>query len=629
MDKKSLIGLLIIGVILFGFAWYNGSQQKEYEKQKAIVDSINLANKIDRINEELDSQPVIPDSTANLTPAAQNAAKEQYFGEYLYNASQGTEKFYTIENDLVKMVVSNKGGRVATVELKNYKRYNGEPLLLFAESSSKFDLSFYIKRQYNDMQVNTADYYFTPVDPDQNLTFGENDTQKTFALRLNVDSLSYVEYLYTVYKDNYMVDFDVRFVNMENVLSSNQRDLNIIWENTSYQNEKGFDNENNYTTIAYNYPDEKSIEEIGLSKEGKSATVNSRMKWVAFKQQFFSSVFISDDAFQNGTVEYTTYKPEEQYIKNFIATLSVPFTPQTTDCSFQFYFGPNKFSVLNKYKDLHMERLVPLGWGIIGWINRLIVIPTFDILGKFISSYGLIILIMTIIIKIIIAPLTYKSYLSSAKMRLLKPDIDKLNEKYPKPDDALKKQQAMMELYKSAGANPMGGCLPLLIQFPILIAMFRFFPASIELRGQHFLWADDLSSYDSILNLPFDIPFYGSHVSLFALLMALSVYISSKINYNQTAAAGPQMAGMKFMMLYLMPLMLLFWFNNYSSGLSYYYLLSNIITIGQTYAFRYAVNDQKLHQKMKENAKKPKKKSKWQQRYDEMLKAQQQQAKRK
>lgn len=237
---------------------------------------------------------------------------------------------------------------------------------------------------------------------------------------------------------------------------------------------------------------------------------------------------------------------------------------------------------------------------------------------------------MTIFIKILLSPLTYKSYLSTAKMRLLKPDIDKLNEKYPKPEDAMKKQQAMLALYKSAGANPMGGCLPLLIQFPILIAMFRFFPASIELRGKSFLWADDLSSYDSILQLPFNIPFYGDHVSLFALLMAVSVFISSKINYAQNAAttAGPQMFGMKFMMLYLMPLMLLFWFNNYSSGLSYYYLVSNIITIGQTYGFRFIVNEEKLHQRMKENAKKPRKMSKFQQRYEEMMKQREQMMRR-
>ena len=247
-------------------------------------------------------------------------------------------------------------------------------------------------------------------------------------------------------------------------------------------------------------------------------------------------------------------------------------------------------------------------------------------MGAHIANYGIIILILTLIVKILISPLTYNSYLSSAKMRLLKPEVDKLNEKYPKPEDAMKKQQAMMALYKSAGANPMGGCLPLLIQLPILYAMFRFFPASIELRGEHFLWADDLSSYDSILNLPFNIPFYGNHVSLFALLMATSMFIYSRINYNQTAGSAPQMAGMKFMMLYLMPIMMLVFLNNFSSGLNYYYLLSNIITIGQTYGFRYIVNEEKLHQRMKENAKKPQKKSKWQQRYEEMVKLQQQQA---
>ena len=345
---------------------------------------------------------------------------------------------------------------------------------------------------------------------------------------------------------------------------------------------------------------------------------------MAFKQQFFSSVLIAGNDFQNGELKYDTYQPGEGRIKDFYAKLSVPFSAQTQSCDFQMYYGPNKYSVLKKY-DNGMQRLVPLGGWLIGWINRWIVIPVFDFLGKYIANYGIIILLLTIFIKIIIAPLTYKSYLSSAKMRLLKPDIDALNAKYPDQKDAMKKQQAVMTLYKEAGVSPMGGCLPLLIQFPILVAMFRFFPASIELRGEHFLWADDLSSYDSILQLPFDIPFYGSHVSLFALLMAVSVFISSKINYAQTAQAGPQMAGMKFMMLYMMPVMLLLWFNNYSSGLSYYYLVSNLFTIGQTFAFRYAVNDQKLHQQMKENAKKPKKKSKWQQRYEEMMKEQQKQ----
>lgn len=628
MDKKSIIGLVIIGVILFGFTWYSNRQQAEYLKEKAVVDSINAVHTLEQIG-TLDNEPASPaDSAAAAMTAAEtaDAARQHHYGAALYHASQGTEEFYTVENDLMKIVFSNKGGRVATVELKDYKKYGGDPLILFAPESSKFGLTFFVQQNYNNLSINTEDYYFTPVG-DSDPVFAEGEEQKDFTMRLYVDSLSYVDYVYTIRRDNYMVDFDVRFVGMQQKLSPNQGDLEVIWRTTSFQNEKGFNNENNYTTIAYNYPGESSIEQLGMSTDSKSEQINSRLKWVAFKQQFFSSILVADNDFQNASVEYVTYAPSADSMKTFNARLSVPFSPQTPECGFQFYFGPNKFSVMKKY-DLHFERLIPLGSWIVGWINRWLVIPVFDTLGKWISSFGLIILLLTIMIKVLIAPLTYKSYLSSARMRLLKPEVDEIAKKYPKPEDAMKKQQATMALYKSANVSPMGGCLPLLIQFPILIAMFRFFPASIELRQEHFLWADDLSSYDSIFQLPFDIPFYGSHVSLFTLLMAVSVYISSRINYNQTASSGAQMPGMKFMMLYMMPVMLMLWFNNYSSGLSYYYLLSNIITIGQTVAFRYGVSDEKLHQKMKENAKKPKKKSKWQQRYEEVVKKQQQEARK-
>ena len=312
--------------------------------------------------------------------------------------------------------------------------------------------------------------------------------------------------------------------------------------------------------------------------------------------------------------------------------MTVPYTPQTQNYDFAFYFGPNKYSILKKVEfpagdDIHLERLVPLGWGIFGWVNRWCVIPVFDFLRNYIANFGIIILILVILVKIVIFPMTYKSYVSMAKMRLIKPKVDELNKKYPKQEDAMKRQQATLELYKKAGINPMGGCIPMLIQLPILIAMFRFFPASIELRGQSFLWADDLSSYDSVLNLPFSIPFYGDHVSLFALLMAISLFGYSWYNYQQTASSQPQMAGMKFMMLYLMPIMMLLWFNSYSSGLCYYYLLSNLITIGQTLVIRRMVDDEKIHAIMEANAarKSKGKKSKFQQRYEELLRQQEQQ----
>lgn len=615
MDKKTLIGLIVIGAILFGFTWYNASIQQKYAQEQQALTATQEAESTDTI---------VPEVRQPDTLQAANQL-ERHIGSSLFQATTGTEKKIEVENDLMKVIFSNKGGKVASVVLKDYLTYQGTPLVLFPDSASVFDMSFFIKQQFNNVQINTGDYYFV-ADSSFTPTFATDETSKNLTFRLDVDSTAHVDFVYTIYKDNYMIDFDVQFVGMENLLAQNQTDLEFTWQNVGMQNEKGFENENNYTTIAYKYPSDESVEQLRTSTEDKSETINSKVKWVAFKQQFFSSIFVAKDDFQNGTLGYSTFQPGEGKIKTFRAKVSVPFTQQLSEYNFNFYFGPNKFSVLKKYDDLHFERLIPLGGWIVGWINRWLVIPTFDTLGAHIANYGIIILILTLIVKILISPLTYKSYLSSAKMRLLKPEVDKLNEKYPKPEDALKKQQAMMALYKSAGVNPMGGCLPLLIQLPILYAMFRFFPASIELRGEHFLWADDLSSYDSILTLPFNIPFYGNHVSLFALLMAASMFIYSRINYNQTAGSAPQMAGMKFMMLYLMPIMMLFFFNNFASGLNYYYLLSNIITIGQTYGFRYIVNEDKLHQRMKENAKKPQKKSKWQQRYEEMVKLQQQQA---
>lgn len=615
MDKKTLIGLIVIGAILFGFTWYNASIQQKYAQEQQALTATQETESTDTI---------VPEVRQPDTLQAANQL-ERHIGSSLFQATTGTEKKIEVENDLMKVIFSNKGGKVASVVLKDYLTYQGTPLVLFPDSASVFDMSFFIKQQFNNVQINTGDYYFV-ADSSFTPAFAADETSKNLTFRLDVDSAAHVDFVYTIYKDNYMIDFDVQFVGMENLLAQNQTDLEFTWQNVGMQNEKGFENENNYTTIAYKYPSDESVEQLRTSTEDKSETINSKVKWVAFKQQFFSSIFVAKDDFQNGTLGYSTFQPGEGKIKTFRAKVSVPFTPQLSEYNFNFYFGPNKFSVLKKYDDLHFERLIPLGGWIVGWINRWLVIPTFDTLGAHIANYGIIILILTLIVKILISPLTYKSYLSSAKMRLLKPEVDKLNEKYPKPEDALKKQQAMMALYKSAGVNPMGGCIPLLIQLPILYAMFRFFPASIELRGEHFLWADDLSSYDSILTLPFNIPFYGNHVSLFALLMAASMFIYSRINYNQTAGSAPQMAGMKFMMLYLMPIMMLFFFNNFASGLNYYYLLSNIITIGQTYGFRYIVNEDKLHQRMKENAKKPQKKSKWQQRYEEMVKLQQQQA---
>ena len=654
MDKKSILGIVVVAVLFLGFAYFNTKQQEKYQQEmaewQAYQDSVAQA-----------SRPAVPaaDAAANAAAAAPgevtaeapgadtevaDAARRRQveaLGEYLTDAREAEAEEITVENDVMIVRFSTRGGQITDVTLKDYTKYaprgqRDQLIRMMDPESAKFGLSFYVKNGLNNVKVNTMEYVFQPQAVQ---TVG--DARKV-VMRLPVAADAWLEYEYLIYNKqaperDYLVDFNVRLVNMAPQMA-NQTSIGIDWSNISYQNEKGFQNENMYTTISYRFPGESSIEDLGMGDGAKSKSVSTAVNWVAFKQQFFSSVFIAPKNVANANMAFDTAAPGSELLKNFSVQMSVPYTVQTEGYDFAFYFGPNKYAILKKItdnegSDLHMERLIPLGWGIFGWVNRWCVIPVFDFLRNYIGSFGIIILILVILVKLVISPLTYKSYVSMAKMRLIKPQVDELNKKFPKQEDAMKRQQATMELYKKAGINPMGGCIPMLIQMPILIAMFRFFPASIELREQPFLWADDLSSYDSIVNLPFSIPFYGDHVSLFALLMAVSLFGYSYFNYQQTASSQPQMAGMKFMMVYMMPIMMLLWFNSYSSGLCYYYLLSNLFTIGQTLVIRRMVDDDKIHAVMQANAAKKSKgkKSKFQQRYEELLRQQeaQQRAKRK
>ena len=648
MDKKSIIGIAVVAVLFLGFAYFNSQQQKEYLEQKAAyeayVDSVAAAARAaaPMADSLASGNGVQAEVAAAEAAAAVRERQVETLGESLTAAREAEAEEFIVENDVMAVLFSTRGGQIKGVTLKDYTQYGprgkrDRKIEMMDPVTARFGLSFYLKNGLKNVPVNTLDYVFTaqPV-------VGEADGAKSVVMRLPVAEGAYLEYRYLIYdteapERDYLVDFDVRLVNMAPEMA-NQTQIQIDWANTTFQNEKGFQNENMYTTLSYRFPDETSIEELGMSEGAKSKNISTQVNWVAFKQQFFSSVFIAPDNVSYANLAFDTAAPESSLLKTFTAQMGVPYTPQTEGYDFAFYFGPNKYSILKKIgepggADIYLERLVPLGWGIFGWVNRWCVIPVFDFLRNYIGSFGIIIFILVLLVKLVISPLTYKSYVSMAKMRLVKPQIDELAKKYPKPEDAMKKQQATMELYKKAGINPMGGCIPMLIQMPILIAMFRFFPASIELREQPFLWADDLSSYDSSVNLPFSIPFYGDHVSLFALLMAVSLFGYSWFNYQQTASSQPQMAGMKFMMVYMMPIMMLFWFNSYSSGLCYYYLLSNIFTIGQTLVIRRMVDDNKIHAIMQANAAKKSKgkKSKFQQRYEELMRQQeaQQRAKRK
>ena len=656
MDKKTILGIVVVAVLFLGFAYVNTKQQEKYQQEmaawQAYQDSVAAA-----------SRPAVPAADSVAGGAAESAVAASgettapeaeadlaqtvrqrriaAMGEYLTAAQEAEPEEFTVENEVMTVRFSTRGGQITGVTLKDYTKYaprgqRDQLIELMDPASARFDMSFYVKNGLNNVKVNTMDYVFRaePVE-----TAGD---ARRVTMRLAVAENAWLEYEYLIYNKqaperDYLVDFNVRLVNMAPQMA-NQTSIGIDWSNVSYQNEKGFQNENMYTTLAYRFPGESSIEELGMSDGAKSKSVSTAVNWVAFKQQFFSSVFIAPQNVSSANMAFDTAAPGSELLKSFSVQMAVPYSAQVEGYDFAFYFGPNKYAILKKVTDnngadLHMERLIPLGWGIFGWVNRWCVIPVFDFLRNYIGSFGIIILILVILVKLVISPLTYKSYVSMAKMRLIKPQVDELNKKYPKKEDAMKKHQATMELYKKAGINPMGGCIPMLIQLPILIAMFRFFPASIELREQPFLWADDLSSYDSIVNLPFSIPFYGDHVSLFALLMAVSLFGYSYFNYQQTASSQPQMAGMKFMMVYMMPIMMLLWFNSYSSGLCYYYLLSNLFTIGQTLVIRRIVDDEKIHAVMQANAarKSKGKKSKFQQRYEELMRQQeaQQRAKRK
>jgi YidC/Oxa1 family membrane protein insertase len=449
-------------------------------------------------------------------------------------------------------------------------------------------------------------------------------------MRIPIADDAYIDYIYTLRHNSYKVGLNIKLVGMDKHIPRNATGLDLYWSADIRRQEQNFANENNYSTVVYKYPGEANTEELSSRGEGGQAKIPTKVEWIAFKDQFFSAILLAPENFTQANVAYQSYSENhpDRMLMHCDAAMQLAYNSNSEQTiPLEFYFTTNQYHTL-KSQGHDFEKLVSLGWWIMGYINRWFIIPVFDFLNGFIVNYGIIILILTLLIKIILLPLTHRSHVSSAKMKVLQPEVAKINEKYPKREDAMKKQQEVMALYKKTGVSMMGGCLPMLLQMPILIAMFNFFPASFELRQKSFLWAHDLSTYDSILELPFNIPFYGSHISLFVLLMAVSLFFYSKATLSQTASNN-QMPGMKFMQLYLMPILMLVMFNSYSSGLSYYFMLSNFITIGQTWVIRkWFVDEEELLRKMKARAAQPVKKSKFQQRLEEAARAQQQRRKK-
>ncbi len=619
MNKNTLWAILLIGAILAGFSIYNSKVAKEQQREQFVRDSIARQKAMETIiQEERDKPQTAPAEEGVDRQESVHAPGEKYSNAFLNQSLQGEEFFHVLENEKIKVSFTNKGGQPYSVQIKGFKTYNGDSLLFFSGPSNKLTLDLYAGEQ-----INTGDFFLVPH-------YFEENNSLTYSLYF--DQNAHIEYLYVLEEGSHLLSMNIRLVGMDRYIPRNVTQLDLNWNVDIRHLEKGFDNEKNYSTISYKYPNTKDVEKLAQRKAEDRETIKTRVEWVALQQQFFSAILIADQNFNSGDLSYRFYDPgnTDTLLMNCHAYMQIPFQ-QSAEQSIplQFYFGPNGFYSLKAY-DRSFEKIIPLGGVLISWISRFLIIPIFNFLSRYISNYGLIILLMTIFIKLIISPFTYRSHMSSAKMRVLKPEIDKINEKYPKKEDAMKKQQETMALYKKTGVNVMGGCWPMLFQMPILFAMFRFFPGSIELRQQGFLWADDLSGYDSILDLPFKIPLYGDHISLFALLMALSMFFYSKMNMKQQASSQ-QMPGMQGMMLYFMPLMMLVVCNNLSAALSYYYLLSNLITMLQTWIMqRFLVDEEKLYKQLKEKVDKSPatpQKSKFQQRLEQMQREQQKQIK--
>ncbi len=621
MDRNTIIGLLLIFALIAGYSWWASPSAEERER----LEREKREQQIATTAEQTTATAEFPETTETAgTAETQQPRRDEQ--NLFSNSASGETQITSIETDVFTVDFKNLGGNIERVNLKNYLTWTKDSLYLFDQKWQDFYISFFA----NNRLVNTKDYYFevSSTLPNGAKITGEETARIATRLYPNgngdsVDKSRYVEFSYGFKGNDYMIDFQVNFVGMQDLITNRANFIDLHWNAELQRNEKAPNLEDPNTAVYYK-PSNDKVDYLSETRDDDQS-VKTPLTWIAFKHQFFSSVLImKDDPMMNADMKNFVDKSKDKntYVKTLNALIGLPYKAnENYSVNMELYIGPNKYSTLKSYKK-DLERLIPIGWSffLMHWVNRFAVIPIFDFLEKLNVGYGIIILILTILLKIVLSPLTLKSYVSSAKMRVVKPEVDELSKKYPKPEQAMDKQKAMMALYKKAGINQLSGCIPMLVQFPILIAMFRFFPACIELRQQPFLWADDLSSFDNICNLPFNIPFYGDHVSLFALLMAISNLFYTRMTMRQNSSAA--MPGMK-MMMYIMPIMFLGFLNSFSAALNYYYFLSTCMTFLITWITGKFINEEKIHRMIAEARKKPVAKSKFQQRLEEMAKKQQ------
>jgi YidC/Oxa1 family membrane protein insertase len=607
MDRNSVIGFVLLGALLIGYIFWNQQSTNTAKLEKARQDSI--AN----LNKPKEEQAKVIDSTGSST-VLDSARLQSEYGPFAA-AANGTEQQQVLENKLVKITFSNKGGEPRTIQLLDFKTSDGKPLFLQQGSFNRTGLKIPLA---NNQSLNTSDAYFAPQPVQKNA-----DGSQTISYRLGTSTNQYLEYVYTLKADSYLVDYTINLIGMQNVLPKGN--INFQWNSQADRQEHNMEQERLNNQIHYRFAD-KDHDYFTLTNRSQEK-LDKPIQWISFKQQFFNITLLARKE-NFASAEINTKVPESgNIVGQNMTTLAIPYNGAAAySFPMEVYYGPNHYQTL-KRMDVDLEKIIPLGSGIfafVKYVNKWIIIPVFNFLGSLTSNYGLIILLLTIFIRLIIAPFTYQSYVSAAKMKVLKPELDELRAKHKDDQQAFGVEQ--MKLFRSAGVNPLGGCLPALMQLPILVAMYSFFPSSIELRQESFLWAKDLSTYDSIYTFGFDIPFYGDHISLFTILMTITSLILAFYNRGMTDQSNPVMKYMP----YVFPVMLLGIFNKLAAALTYYYFLSNVISILLQWVIQtFVINHDKIHAKIQENKLKPKKQSAWAGKLEEMQKRQQEMQKEK
>jgi YidC/Oxa1 family membrane protein insertase len=616
-DYNSFIGMILLGGILL---WWMNSNKEEILATETTTEIVAPTNE----NGE--------DAFATIKTVIENdslkaVAQQNKLGAFAYSAIKGTTGVQVIENDLLKLTIDNKGGQIIEALIKNYKTYDSLPLYMIKDNSASFNINF---GTTDNRILNTKDLFFIP-------TLSKSNGNNVLSMKLKVSDTEFLEYRYEMKPNEYMVDFSIRSQGLSDVINASN-EINLDWSLKGIRHEKSLRTENSMYSWYYY----KTDDEVDYFRPGNTEVKNA-VDCVAYKQHFFTSNLLTDTPFNNATVTSTDLVKDEKIDTIFTKKYELKAPLTLTDGEFKYnmkwFYGPSDYNLLKKYEGTGLDETADLGWGIFGFLNRTVFYPVFNLLKGFLGNYGLIIILMTIVVRLLMSPLVYKSYVSSAKMKVIRPELTALNEKYPGKENAMKRQQETMAIQRKAGVSMMSGCIPALLQMPIFFALFKFFPTNLDLRQKGFLWAPDLSSYDTIFTLPFDIPFYGNHVSLFPILASIAIFFYMKMNQSQQAnMQAPKQEGMPDMgkmmkyMIYFSPIMMLFFFNNYASSLSLYYFISNLLTIVIMLVIKnYVIDEDKIHAQIEQNKKRPEKtKSKFRQRIDTAMKqAQEQQAQQK